>query len=232
MAGALSLYALYFVLTGAVSRIWKAPLILFFLFSIMLCKERSPMFLAAILMIINFIHPFAPRRTREEQVLDIMTASTIPFLIGVALMAGAFDRLLAVGLWDASSQSRFGAFSLMSYLTSAELWNGSGGSLQNVIAMSLTNNKNVESFFVIAVFTAGLPFAIVYTLSLIALYWRFMRNNIVFAILIVLPSFLSLIFVVKNSGPMALLLLGYYLWRRKQTSGMQSEPAQDNLTGV
>lgn len=214
-AAMLSVYAMYLVLKGVVHSSFRRPLMLFFLFSILLCKERTPLMIGGAIAVVNLVRPFMPRISKREYLIDAVTAIAIPGLFVIAYFSGAFDRMLALGMWDGSSQSRFKIFDVLSYLSAGQLMSGGiSSSMIPLMASQTTNSSHVESFFISAVFAAGLPFAIFFALSLIAFYWRFMRKSFIFAGLVLVAFATSADFMIKGMQPAALCLIGYYLWRR------------------
>lgn len=214
-AAMLSVYAMYLVLKGVVHSSFRRPLMLFFLFSILLCKERTPLMIGGAIAVINLVRPFMPRASKREYLVDAVTAIAIPGLFVIAYFSGAFDRMLALGMWDGSSQSRFKIFDVLSFLSAGQLMSGGiSSSMVPMLSAQTTDSAHVESFFISAVFAAGLPFAIFFALSLIAFYWRFMRKSFIFAGLVLVAFATSADFMIKGMQPAALCLIGYYLWRR------------------
>ncbi len=215
-AAMMSQFALFFVLLGVARGNLRRLLSLFFLFAVALCKVRTPFAIAGILVFVNLLYPFVPRANRWDRIVDIGMVMIVPAVVAIAYLSGAFDRFLALGVWDQSTQSRFSIYDTLSYLSEEQFLNGISGDVGNFLTLKATNGEYVESSFIIAVFAGGFPFACALAATIGGFYWPLMKKDILFAGLTIVIVTTGNGFIVKNMEPAALLLLSQYLLRRKE----------------
>lgn len=224
-AAMMGVIALFFVMAGAIKANVQRPLMLFFLLTVALCKERAPMALAVLLIVVNAFYPFIPRRNKWDRIVDLGVTMIIPVVVFAAFLLGAFDRALGVGAVDNSTLSRIRIYETLYYLTPDQLLNGVKVDVATALAMVAVNSKFIESSFLIATFAGGLPFACVYVVTNFFSYWRFIRTSLVFGALILLVAVAGDDFMVKGLTPGALTLLGYFLWRTAAMRTRKRAPA-------
>lgn len=207
---------LFLTLLGAPKSSLLRPLMLFFLLCIALTQQRAALGMACALVIYNFFRPFTPRGSKWDYYVDISVVIAMPILIVAAYFGGVFDRLLGIGVWEQSSQSRFLIYDTLRYMSRDQLMLGLDPGVSDSLARQAVNDEYVESSFILAVFGGGLPFAIIYILVNIVFFWRFISVRLIFALPCLLAILLSLEFMTKGVVPMSLSLVGYFLWRRRQ----------------
>ncbi len=223
MASAMSTYAIFFVLAGAVSSNLRRPLMLVLFLSVVLCKERSNLALSGLIILINFFRPLSPRENQWDYIIDFGMVFVIPALIFAAFLYGAFDRILVLGIWDASSQSRFLIYNSLSLISHEQFMYGVSNDVGTYLAEKTVKGEYVESSIVIAIFAAGFPFACAYFMSILSYYWPYMKKNLLFSVFVLVAATTGNSVSVKNITPAALALLGYFLCRRAQTRRASSK---------
>lgn len=123
-AAAIGAYALLFVLSGAVESNLRRPLMLLLFLSVVLCKERAPLAMSGLVVFANLFRPLAPRQSKMDYVIDFGMVLIIPVVVVIAYFYGALDRILGIGIWETSSQSRILIYNALSYLSENEFMNG------------------------------------------------------------------------------------------------------------
>ena len=213
VAGTLFYCALFLLAQGTVRVGLRRPFMLLLLAATAACGVRGPLAMATLILLINLVSPFSPRKTVADYVFDIGMVATLPIVGFAAYAFGSFDRILELGIWESSAQSRFLIFDALRLLTESELWSGVSYDVVEALAVESTGGRLVENFFVLAVFAGGLPFGCALAVLMLVFHWRAMRISYVFAIMVAAVALSTLGFGVKNQIPMALALTGYVIWR-------------------
>jgi hypothetical protein len=215
MAGTLFYCAMFLTSRGVVTTWLARPLMLLFLLGAALCRVRGPLAMAVLILVAQIIHPAVGRRHMSEYVLDLGLVLLLPFVILAVFFSGAFDRVLELGLWEQSAQSRFSIFDTIHVLNHRQFWNGVGGyDVGEFLATQLTGGQLIEDAFVSFVLQAGFPVAVAMTIILFILHIRAMSRSLIFVAMMVLIGTTTLGFGAKNMIPAAIALSGYWIQRR------------------
>lgn len=215
IAGTLFNCALLLVSRGIVARSSTRPLILFFLVGVALCGVRGPLAMAAFIFLAHVINPVFPRRSIFDYLADFGLIALLPVGILAALAAGAFDRILALGIWDQSAQSRFYIFNALGRLSEDQFWKGIDNyDFMIFLAEQTANVQHIENALVSTTLYAGFPAAVVLGICLLILHGPTMRLSLTFAVLVALVATTTQGFGVKNMIALAIALTGYFVWRQ------------------
>jgi len=215
MAGTLFYCAMFLTSRGVVSAGLTRPLMLLFLLGAALCRVRGPLAMAVLILIVQIIHPAVGRRHMSEYVLDLGLVLLLPFAILAVFFSGAFDRILSLGFWEQSAQSRFSIFDTIHVLNHRQFWSGVDGyDVGQFLATQLTGGQVIEGAFVSFVFQAGFPVAVAVMVILLILHMRAMSRSLIFVAMMVLVATTTLGFGAKNMIPAAIALSGYWIQRR------------------
>jgi hypothetical protein len=213
-AGILSCCAMLLVTRGVAGSLASRPLMLTFLVGTALCGVRGPLAIAALIFIVNVVWPSLPRRSPIDYLLDFGILFAAPIGAAIAYSVGAFDRILSLGVWEESSQSRFFIFDALNWLTNAEFWGGiESYERMEWLTKSATGGQFIENSFVFMTFAAGLPMAILAGLSIFFLHAPALRRSLLFAAVFALATLASISFSTKGSGSAGIALAGYWIWR-------------------
>jgi hypothetical protein len=215
MAGTVFYCAMLVAARGVVPPRLARPLLLLLLFVTALCGVRGPLAMALLILLAHVVRPFAPRRGVFDRLFDFGLIPLLPIAILAAVSMGFLDRILTLGLWEESSQSRFLIFDAVGLLSSSEFWSGVDGYyVAESLASQTTGGKLIENAFVLAVLQAGFPSALMLAVSVISLHARAMRKNLLFSAAILFVAFSTLGFGVKNPIPLAIAMAGYLIYRQ------------------
>ncbi|AWL99655.2 hypothetical protein [Bradyrhizobium amphicarpaeae] len=213
-AGLLFCCAMLLLTRGAVGTFARRPLMLAFLGGTALCGVRGPLAIAAAIFIVNVIKPTLPRRSAIDYFLDFGVLFAVPIVVTIAYSVGAFDRILSLGVWEESSQSRLFIFDALDWLRSDEFWWGIDSyDRMEELTKSATGGRYIENSFVFITFAAGYPMALLASLSLTFLQAPALRRSLLFAMTFTLAAFATIAFTTKGSSSAGIALAGYWIWR-------------------
>lgn len=213
-AGILFCCAMLLLTRGTVGTFARRPLMLAFLGGTALCGVRGPLAIATMIFIVNVIRPPLPRRSAIDYLLDFGVLFAVPIIVTIAYSIGAFDRILSLGVWEESSQSRFFIFDALDWLRSDEFWWGMESyDRMEELTKSATGGRYIENSFVLITFAAGLPMAILASLSLFFLHAPALRRSLLFALMFALALLATIAFSTKGSSSAGVALAGYWIWR-------------------
>ena len=214
-AGTLFYCAMFLTARGVISTWLMRPLLVLFLLGAALCGVRGPLTMATLIFLMHIIRPAVPRRSLSDYVLDFGLLLLIPIGISALLLSGAFDRILELGIWEQSAQSRFTIFDAIDLLNNHQFWNGVDGyDVSEFLARQVTGGRLIENAFVSVVLLAGFPVALMMAISLLIVHAPAMRHSFIFTLMLVMVSATTLGFGVKNMIPAAIALSSY--WTRRQ----------------
>jgi hypothetical protein len=215
MAGTLFYCAMFLTSRGVVPTWLMRPLMLLFLLGAALCRVRGPLAIAGLIVLTQIVRPAVPRERMSEYVLDFGVVLLLPFAVLAVFWSGAFDRIMQLGIWEQSAQSRFSIFDTIHLLNHHQFWNGVDGyNVGEYLATQITGGQTIENAFVSIVFQAGFPIAVLMTVSLLILHASAMRSSLTFVAMLALVAATTLGFGTKNMIPAAIALSGYWIQRR------------------
>ena len=214
-AGTLFYCAMFLAASGVVSSGVARPLMLLLLFGVALCGVRGPLAMAGLVFVSHVIHPAYPRRYLTDYLFDFGLIVLLPIGILAALSLGAFDRIMALGIWEESAQSRFYIFDALDLLNQNQFWHGVDGyDVGDWLAKQATGDTLIENAFVVVIFQAGLPAAVMLGIFLFVLHAPAMLRSLLFSMMVVLVLATTTGFGTKNLIAAAMALTGYWTWRQ------------------
>jgi len=220
ISGVLFCCAMFLTTHGVVSGKAIRPLLLLFLFGVVLCGVRGPLAIAGVIYLHHMLRPSVPREHWSDYVFDFGLVVLIPLTGMLAYSIGALDRILELGLWEDSAQSRFYIFDVIDFLTPHEFWNGIDSyEFMELLAIETTGGRYIENAFVSVLLQAGFPIAVFLGVFLWVVYFYSLRRSLVFTLMFAQVVISTLGFGVKNMIPMAMAMTAYWVWRNSSTSG-------------
>ena len=214
-AGTLFYCAMFLTARGVISTWLMRPLLALFLLGGALCGVRGPLTMAALIFLMHIIRPAVSRRSLSDYVLDFGLLLLIPIGISALLMSGAFNRIMELGIWEQSAQSRFTIFDTIALLNDHQFWNGVDGyDVSEFLAGQVTGGRLIENAFVSIILLAGFPVALVMAVSLLIVHAPAMRRSFIFALMLVMVAATTLGFGAKNMIPAAIALSSYWTHRQ------------------
>jgi hypothetical protein len=215
VAGTLFYCAMFLTVRGVTSTGLMRPLAGLFLVGDALCGVRGPLMMAALIFLMHIIRPAVPRRSLFDYLLDFGLFLLIPVGISALLFSGAFDRIIELGIWEQSAQSRFTIFDAIGLLNDHQFWNGVDGyDVSEFLARQVTDGRLIENAFVSVILLAGFPVALVMAISLLIVHAPAMRHSSIFTLMLVTVAATTLGFGVKNMIPAAIALSSYWTHRQ------------------
>ncbi len=213
-AGILFCCAMLLLMRGVLGTASVRPLMLLFLFGTVLCGVRGPLAVAGTIFLANIIRPALPRRSALDYVLDFGALIAVPIGVAIALSIGAFDRILALGLWEKSSQSRFHIFEALDWITNNEFWWGiDSNERMELLAGYATGGRDIENSVVLETFAAGFPVAILASFAVFFLHAPALRRSLLAVLLFAVAALATIAFSTKSNAAAGLALAGYWVWR-------------------
>lgn len=199
---------------GAVRHELVRPLMVLFLLGTAICGVRGPLAAATVIFTLNLIWPTLPRQSSTQRMFDLATAIFLPLAALGAWAIGAFDRILAAGLWEDSSQSRFFIFQPISWLTSAQFWNGIDdyGTME-YLARQATGGSYIENSFVAFVFSSGILIAIFLSVIIVYFHLPALVRSLSFLVIFLFFIMGTIGFSSKGQTSAAMALTGYWVCR-------------------
>ncbi|MEO6609340.1 MAG: hypothetical protein ABIN69_12820, partial [Aestuariivirga sp.] len=199
---------------GAVGAELVRPLMVLFLLGTAICGVRGPLAAAIVIFTLNLIWPSLPRQSPNQRMFDLATAIFLPLAAVGAWAIGAFDRILAAGLWEDSTQSRFYIFEPISWLTSAQFWNGIDdyGTME-YLARQATGGSYVENSFVAFVFSSGILIAIFLSIIIVYFHLPALSRSLSFIVIFLFFVMGTIGFSSKGQTSAAMALAGYWVCR-------------------
>jgi hypothetical protein len=231
MAGSLFYCAMFLTSRGVVSSGIMRALMLLFLVGIALCRVRGPLLMGGLIFLMNVVHPAVPRRRLSDYVLDFGLVLLAPAAILVAFSSDAFDRIVALGIWDRSAQTRYTILDTIHLLSGHQFWNGVDGyDVGKFLATQMTGDEFIENAFVSVILQAGFPAALMMAICLIIVHAPAMRRSLTFITMLVVIATTTLGFGAKNMIPAAIALCGY--WIQRQFVERRRRRAQGAIAGI
>jgi hypothetical protein len=215
VAGTLFYCAMFLTVRGVTSSGLMRPLAGLFLVGDALCGVRGPLTMAVLIFLMHIIRPAVPRRGLSDYVLDFGLLMLIPVGISALLLSGAFDRIMELGIWEQSAQSRFTIFDAINLLNGHQFWKGVDGyDVSEFLAKQVTGGRLIENAFVGVILLAGFPVALVSAISLFIAHAPAMRRSFLFTLMLVTVAATTLGFGAKNMIPAAIALSSYWTHRQ------------------
>ena len=148
----------------------------------------------------------------EFGITTFLVFSTLLLAVFVGAAAGVGERLVSVGLFDESSQTRLDVYRIMNYLTNDEIMFGAGNDRMVYLVKQVINQRTAESPVVGSVFLFGAVFSVIFfTMILLALFRVAKRGDffIKFSILsFVIVSSTNNVLITKTPALLFVLVLG------------------------
>jgi hypothetical protein len=215
VAGTVFYCAMFVLSRGVVPRWLTRPAMVFFLVGIAMCGVRGPLAAGVAIFLLHIIWPSSPRMSVDDYVIDFGFLALLPLACVLALTTGALDRVLEIGLWDKSAQSRFYIFDAFEFVGRREFWHGYDGYDDIAyLATQTTGGPLVENAFASTALQAGFPSAATLAVALLILHGPAIRRSVVFGGMFVVVAMTTSGFGSKNMIPAAMTLCGYWVWRQ------------------
>ena len=230
-AGTLFYCAMLLAASGVVSGGLARPLMLLLLFGVALCGVRGPLAMAGLIFVCHVIRPVNPRRHIADYIFDFGLILLLPIGVLVAFSLGVFDRIMTLGIWEESAQSRFYIFDALDLLNTHQFWHGVDSyDVGDWLAKLTTGGQFIENAFVATIFQAGLPTALMLGLFLLVLHTPAMLRSVLFFVIVVLVAFTTLGFGAKNLIAAGVAMTGYWIWRQAMERRQASAFLQPHMT--
>jgi hypothetical protein len=215
VAGTLFYCAMFLTMRGVTSSWLMRPLVVLFLLGAALCGVRGPLMMTVLILLMHIIRPAIPRKSPSDYALDSGLLLLIPVAIVALLLSGAFDRIMELGIWEQSAQSRFTIFDTIDLLNGHQFWNGVDGyDVSEFLARQVTGGRLIENAFVSIILMTGFPVALVIAVTLLIVHAPAMRHSFVFTLMVITVAATTLGFGVKNMVPAAIALSSYWAHRQ------------------
>lgn len=237
-AGTLFYCAMFLLLRGVVSSVLARPLMVLLLLGVAVCGVRGPLAIAGLIFLAHVIRPANPRRHLTDYLFDFGLIVLLPIGILIAFSLGVFDRIMTLGIWEESAQSRFFIFDALDLLNSNQFWHGVDGyDVGDWLAKHTTGDQSIENAFVATIFQAGFPAAIMLGIFLVVLHAPAMLRSLLFFAAVVMVFLTTLGFGSKNMIAAGVALTGYWIWRqaveaqRQPFTSLSSRPPRRVVRG-
>jgi hypothetical protein len=215
MAGTIFYCAMFLTSRGVISTGFMRPLLALFLLGAALCGVRGPLTMATLIFLTHILRPAVPRRRLSDYVLDFGLLLLIPVGISALLVSGAFDRIVELGIWEQSAQSRFTIIDTIDLLSDRQFWSGVDGyDVSEFLANQVTGGRLIENAFVSVILLAGVPAAVGMAMTVLIVHAPAMRHSFVFTLMLIMVAATTLGFGAKNMIPAAIALSSY--WAQRQ----------------
>jgi hypothetical protein len=192
----------YINLTVATRRV----IIFALLLQIILCGVRSSLLLGGLVALVELFSRGQNESLGSSTISRVAVICAFAVGLPFAYASGAFERVIAHGLWDSSAASRVDIFGMFSIMSVQEFWHGTS----NERAFYYTNyleNASIENAFVVSVVQCGVVFAVVLFLSLFLYFRKAILSSAQFALLFGTVLMATASFGAKNSVVFPLFFL-------------------------
>jgi hypothetical protein len=173
---------------------------------IAMCGVRAALAIGVLVFVLDIVRPYGHKRTIFNLSFDYVTALIATIGVVILVQVGVFDRVLAVGFWDDSADSRFEIFQILDFMSEDEFWFGTTYE-RGLYYASVLDNKRIESSFVIAIYQCGIAFAVSLFTVIVLSFFNTIRRSLLFGFLLAFLTFTTIFFGVKNTTTYGLFFL-------------------------